>query len=168
MIKKLKGGGTLITGDDLSKHFENMFNRRNNFTETCDFCKHDEESDRCTECSIKEDISCSCHINPPCYKCVNSGFEATKFIINYKNHCKGKTQWECFPSNEKVFDKFNLIEKEGFTLSAEILRTTGEVAMYIDSGDESTGRDLIQVSRKVAFKQEFQKLILDFKLKESI
>ncbi len=158
-----ENGSVLYTGKDMYRALESSFNKRNNYQKTCSFCSH-QESERCNGCSVPNDYSCSCHINPPCSTCVNSGFEPTDFLINYKNHEDGKTKWECFPSSKEILEKFIKIEKMNYELSAEIL-TTGEVAIYLQHViPEESIEDMIEICRKPEFKVVATKMIKDFSL----
>ena len=164
MIQKFDNGSVLYTGDDLEKAFERMYNIRNNYDKSCDFCIHDEDSEECENCSIPNDLSCSCHINPPCSKCVDSRFEPTDCLINFKNYHqsgdgKSKWKWECFPTTEKVYEKFCAIEKSGFEMSAEILQT-GEIAIYL--GHVLSNDEIIEICKKVQFKITATKMIEEF------
>ncbi len=164
-IETFKDGSVLYTGNDIYKHFEKIWNKRNNYIENCDFCKYNnKDDDRCNECSIAKGLSCSCHISPPCSKCVNNGFEPTEYLINYENCYGKKREWECFPSTKEVFDKFNLIEKEGYRMSAEIL-TTGEICVYLDKDPFEGEKDNLEICKKQEFKKVATKMIIDFKLK---
>ena len=159
-INKFKNGSVLYTGDDIYDHLMRSFNKRNNYDKTCDFCKHEEDSEECDGCSLLiEGLSCSCHRNPPCSKCVNSKFEPTPYLINYKNYKNGREMWECFPTTKEIFSKFEMIEKEMFGLHAEIL-TTGEVAIYLKHVVEDYD-EVIEICKKVKFKSVSQKMIVD-------
>ena len=159
-IKHFKNGSVLFTGNDMYEAVMRSFSRRNNYTKSCDFCIHEEDSEECDGCSLlTEGLCCSCHINSPCSYCVDSKFEPTPYLINYKNYKDGRAQWECFPSTKEIFNKFEALEKEGFILHAEIL-TTGEVAIYLKYVFEEYDR-VIKICRKVEFKSAAQKMILE-------
>lgn len=165
-IKTFNNGSVLYTGDDIYKAFEQCWNRRDNYKKSCHFCKHNGSEDgSCDGCSVaNDDMCCSCHINPPCAYCVNSNFEVTEYLINFKNYQQGKSRWECFPTTKEVFEKFKVIENSGYILSAEIL-STGEIAIYIDKeylSDLSNIRESIDICRKVEFKQHAVKMIKEF------
>ena len=164
-IEKFKDGSVLYTGSDMSKALLASVNKRNNYRMSCDFCIHNGKDEECDGCSLSdgESLNCSCHINPPCSRCVNLKFEPTPYLINFHNyHGQGRRKWECFPTTKEVFEKFKLIEDDGLALSAEILQT-GEIAIYLgryfDDKDE-----IIEICEKVLFKQTATKIIQDFKL----
>ena len=91
-------GSVLLTGDDMITAMERMFNHRGNHDISCSFCAHEGNEEYCEGCTIADtDNSCSCHINPPCSKCVGSKFEVSPFLINYEQHQKEKKKrWQCF------------------------------------------------------------------------
>ena len=163
MIEQFKNGATLITGKDIQRHFEKVFNRRNNYDKNCSFCKYEDdyEIDRCGDCSLESgDMSCSCHINPPCSKCVNSAFEPSQHLINYKHYRvngNGKWRWECFRSDKDTWEVFNKMEADGWELSAETL-TNGVIAIYLEKNiDEFEEIELC--GKKVEFKNTVIKFI---------
>lgn len=162
-IKTFKDGSVLYTGDDIYKHFERCWNKRDNYQTSCNYCKH-ENSERCEECSIPSGISCSCHLTPPCSKCVNNGFEPTKHLINYENYSaykmkgsKAKPKWECFPTTKEIFEKFTKLEKAGLRLSAEILNT-GEIVIYLGKPYDDKN-EKIEICEKLKFKSVAEKMI---------
>ena len=167
MSKKVfADGSVLLTGQEMIDSLEALYNHRGSFDRDCSFCRYDTyENEHCDGCSISNtDRSCSCHINPPCSKCVDSAFEVSPYLINYQA-CKkgGKRQWQCFRGDKETFDKLTEIEKTKFKLTAEIL-STGEVTMYIDDDIEASKYDMIEICNKKDFKQTMLKMIMDFKL----
>jgi len=41
--------------------------------ESCEGCRYEHiDHEDCEECSVLTDEQCSCHINPPCNKCVTN------------------------------------------------------------------------------------------------
>ena len=165
-IEKCSDGTIIYTGDDLYKAIMGGFNKRDNYEKSCDFCVHNgSDDDYCSGCSIQdEDRCCSCHINPPCSYCVDSKFEPTTYIINYKNRKDGKTRWECFPTTKKVFKKFRLMESKAFELSAEILPTT-IIAIYLNRAyDKLDDFEEIELCTRREFKKTATKMIVDFKI----
>ena len=158
-IKQFENGSFLVAGRDLENY---LLNRRNKYSVDCKFCSHEDEKDNliCDECSILGDESCSCHINPPCSKCENSRFEVSPHLINYKHYKDGKWRWECFKSNEDVFDKFKKIEESGMILSAETI-TTGEIVIYLGLDDDVEEEEIKICSEKKYFKEEVEKMIIE-------
>ena len=159
-VEHFKDGSILSTGKDMYEAFARSLNKRNNYKKSCDFCKHKFDS-WCEGCEIQNtDLACSCHINPPCSKCVNDHFEPTEYLINYKNHKDKREKWECFPTTKEIFNKFEVLEKEGFGLHAEIL-TTNEVAIYLEKHFLiRSNHDAIEICR-VEFKNVSQKMIIN-------
>lgn len=157
-IQKFKDGAVLVTGNDIYSHLMNAMNRRNNVENDCSFCEHEEtkeDNEFCDGCSIPDDLSCSCHIRPPCSKCENSRFEPSINLINYKHyHEAGKWRWECFRADKITFKKLSDLEKKGYELSAETLNT-GVIAIYL--GDD------IELSDRQNFKGIIIKLVNRFK-----
>ncbi len=165
MSKKVfQDGSVLTTGQEMIDVLEALYNHRGAFDRTCDFCVHEDNTEGfCDGCSISDwELSCSCHINPPCQKCVESKFDVSPYLINYKNHKNGREKWECFKGDKELVDKLAEIESAGLILSAEIL-TTGEVAMYIDDGIDADENDSIEICQKREFKQTMCKMILAWK-----
>lgn len=164
-IQKFKDGKVLVTGDDVTDYLLKSLNRRNNYNKECSFCIHDgdilhEDDFECGDCSlVTGDMSCSCHINPPCSKCEKSLFEVSSYLINYKHFKDGKSPWECYRGDEKTFKKLEAIEAEGFYANAETL-TTGEIAMYISKGGQEEGD--IEICRRVEFKSKMSQFINNF------
>lgn len=162
MRQEFENGSVVLTGDDLTRSIEAMLNHRGAYDIDCSFCKHENNEDFCDGCTISDtNYSCSCHINPPCSKCVGSKFEVSEYLINYTNHKDGKKKWECFKAGEDIFDKATLIETSGLRLSAEIL-STGEVAMYIDDGIDAGENDAIEICERKNFKQIMCKMIKEY------
>lgn len=162
-IEKFDNGAVLITGDDLAAHFEKMLNRRDNYDKSCSFFAFKYgESDECDGCSISSiDRGCSCHINPPCSYCVDSHFEPSAYLINYKRYSEGgqgRWRWECFRAEKEVFEKLNSLENEGYYLTAEVL-TTGECSLCISWADDDAD---IEICLKKDFKETMCKLIMRF------
>jgi len=152
-------GSVLTTGKDMIATMEAMFNRRDAHDISCSFCVHEGNEEYCEGCTIADtDHSCSCHICPPCSKCVGSKFEVSPFLINYEQHKEGRKRWQCFKGDESVFAKLEAIEKTGFHLSAEIL-STGEAAIYIDDGSIDYE---VEVCKRSEFKQKMRKMIMAF------
>lgn len=160
MIEKFKDGSTLVTGDDFTKHLHKMLNKRNGYDKNCSFCKH-EGDERCGDCSFENtDISCSCHISPPCYKCVNSAFEPTQYLVNYKRYVEngnGKWRWKCFRSDKNTWEVFNKMESDGWELSAETL-TNGVIAIYLEKNIDEI-EEIELCGKKVEFKNTVIKFI---------
>jgi hypothetical protein len=129
-IKKFEDGSTLFTGADVERCF--LGSGRDNFSRRdCRFCIHKAKGEECDGCSNPSDASCSCHLNPPCSFCVDNHFEATPWIINFHSYANGpKWKWECFPSTEKIFKKYQELEAHGIVLDAEIL-TTQELSITL-------------------------------------
>lgn len=137
------------------------YNKRNNYTERdCSFCINEGNEDICDDCSVTyNEVGCSCHINPPCSLCEGSFFEPSNFLINYKHYRKqNKWKWECFKSNENVFNKLTQIESKGYELDAETLQT-GEISITIT--DKTDILD-IEVCTKQNFKSKVEEFILAF------
>ena len=167
MRQEFKDGSVLLTGNDMIKAMEKAYNHRDNYDTSCSFCVHEGNDEHCEGCTILDtDYSCSCHINPPCSKCVGSKFEVSPYLINYE-HIKitgGKKRWiwECFKGDKEVFEKLEAIEAlPALKLTAETL-STSEIAMYIEDGIE---RDYdIEICNKPEFKQAMRKMIMGFDL----
>jgi hypothetical protein len=168
-----KGGSVLMTGDDMMAALEAAYNRRGLYETECSYCIHEDSSDAeydefCEGCSISDtDLSCSCHINPPCSKCVESAFEPSSNLVNYQQHKNGKKKWECFKADKEVCDKLQLIEDAKLELSAEIL-TTGEVAIYIDDGIDFGNNEAIEICERVKYKQVMCKMIMDYSIQSTV
>jgi len=160
-IKKYENGAVLVTGDDVHDFLLKSLNRRNNYDKACSFCKHeqgpnDPDNENCDGCSIlRDDGGCHCHIMPPCSYCVDSAFEQSPFLINYKHYRDGgKWKWECFKSDEETFKKLSELESKRHELSTETLQC-GTVAVYLgfDENEE------IELCAKSDFKKTVEKLI---------
>lgn len=160
MKQQFKDGSVLLTGEELRIALEATINRRGAYDIDCSFCRHEDDEEHCKGCTIADwETSCSCHISPPCSKCVGSKFESTPYLINYVHHKSHRDKWECFKGDEATFEKVEKIENSGLRLSAETL-STGEVAMYIDDGVE---RDYeIEICAKADFKQTMCKMVKKF------
>ena len=160
MKQQFEDGSVLLTGEDMRIALEATINRRGVYDIDCSFCQHEGDEERCKGCTIIDwETSCSCHINPPCSKCVGSKFESSPFLINYVHHKSHRDKWECFKGDEATFKKLEEIESAGLRLSAETL-STGEIAMYIDDGIE---RDYeIEICAKADFKQAMCKMVKKF------
>ena len=160
MITKFKDGSTLVTGNDIYSYFEKSLNKRNNYDKNCSFCKH-EDSDKCDNCSLfSGEMSCSCHISPPCSKCTDSMFEPTTYLINYKRYKEngnGKCQWECFRSDKNTWEVFSKMESNGWELSAETL-TNGVIAIYLEKNIDEI-EEIELCGKKVEFKNTTMKFI---------
>lgn len=163
-------GSVLLTGKELEIALEAIINRRGSYDIDCSFCVHDGKDDYCEGCSILDrDRSCSCHINPPCGKCVDSKFEVSPYLINYEHITVTKDtkrkihRWECFKGDKEIFEKLEAIEKSGLKITAETL-TTGEIAMYIEDGVEKDYE--IEICFKADFKKTMCKMILSFEQQE--
>jgi hypothetical protein len=162
-IHKFDNGSILATGDNI---YDFLFaNKRNGYKRRCDFCRHN-NTDICESCSRQDgERSCSCHINPPCEFCEKDAFEVTDYLINFKNYFPRRKEgfdWETFPSNKEVFDKYAKIENGGYVLSAEIL-STGEIAIYLDRDlDEENEHALLEICKKHDFKSVAEKMIMNF------
>ena len=160
MIRQFKNGSTLVTGNDIYSYFEKSLNKRNNYDKNCSFCEH-EGNEKCDDCSLfSGDMSCSCHINPPCSKCVDSKFEVTKYLINYKCYIEGgngKWRWECFRSDKKTWEVFNKMESDKWELSAETL-TNGVIAIYLEKNVDEI-EEIELCGKKVEFKNNVIKFI---------
>jgi len=162
--QEFENGSVLLTGDELAMAMEATINHRGAYEINCSFCVHEGDEGYCKDCTIADtDRSCSCHINPPCSKCVGSKFEVSSYLINYQQHENRKKRWQCFKVNEEVFNKAKEIEDAGLQLSAEIL-STGEAAMYIDDGAELDYE--IKICHRHEFRQMMCKMIMDFKIPE--
>lgn len=154
MKQVFEDGSVLLTGDDFTRAIDAMLNRRGNYDISCSFCQF-EDSEICKDCTITNDTSCSCHISPPCSRCVGSKFEVSPYLLNYKHYVNGKTKWECFKGNKTTFEKLTKIEEKGFNASAEIL-TTGEISITIEDNFYDYDIDICQ---KPNFKQAMINLI---------
>lgn len=155
-------GTVLLTGDDMTKSLMASLNRRDAYDIDCSFCLHEGNESHCGGCSIADtDYSCSCHINPPCGKCVNSKFEVSPYLINYEAHKGDRKNWQCFKADKAVFDNLASIEGSGLHLSAEVL-TTGEAAMYIEDGVEKDYE--IEICARRDFKETMCRMIMTFSL----
>ena len=175
MRQEFENGSVLLTGNDMIAAMEKDLNCRDNYDVSCSFCEHEGNDEHCDGCTILDtDYSCSCHINPPCSKCVGSKFEVTPYLINYEHIVIvksssniSKKRWikECFKGDKDVFEKLEAIESlPALKLTAESL-STGEIAMYIEDGIE---RDYeIEICRKPDFKQTMRKMIMGFDLNTS-
>ena len=78
MIQRFDDGTKLITGNDFDELMGKVLNLPDGKKFGCAECKYAEEKDYCDDidCShLWDGASCSCHINPPCSKCVNNAFE---------------------------------------------------------------------------------------------
>jgi hypothetical protein len=157
-----KDGSTLLTGNDMQRALEAMLNRRGAYDIDCSFCVHEYVEDICDECSIGTDMSCSCHINPPCSKCERSSFEVTPYLLNFEQHEKGSKKWHCIKGDKETYNKLAEIENLGFHISTEILQTN-EIALYIEDGNidyeiEISGRNRAELRKKL------KALIMNFSL----
>ncbi len=160
--KTFEDGTVLLTGDDMIAGLEALWNHRGSYDRDCSFCQNENNDDLCSECTVADfETSCSCHINPPCSKCIGSKFEVSPYLINYENHKNGRKQWECFKGDKDTFEKLKAIEKINRRLSAEIL-TTGEIAMYIDDGNDEDENEVIEICSKAKFKATMCKMIMNF------
>lgn len=158
-------GSVLVIGDDMTKALEARWDRRGNHDISCSFCQHENNDDEyCEGCTIADwETSCSCHINPPCNKCVGSKFEVSPYLINYRHHKNGRTQWECFKGDKNLLDKVEEIKRSGLKLSAEVL-STGEVAMYIDDGEDCDINDSCEICQKKDFREVMTEMIKTFSI----
>jgi hypothetical protein len=135
-------------------------NYRNNYNKDCSFCQHeqgpnDPDNENCDGCSILRDSCCSCHINPPCSKCVDSAFEPSGNLINYKHYREGgKWKWECFKSDEQTFKKLTALEGKGYELSTEMLQE-GVIAVYLGFDENED----IELCERSEFKKTVNKII---------
>lgn len=162
--KEFEDGSVLLTGEDMRIALEASINHRGAYDRDCSFCQHEGDEDYCDGCTIADwETSCSCHINPPCGKCVGSKFEVSPYLINYTHHKNGKKKIECFKGDKETFKKLSEIESIGLSLSAETL-STGEIAMYIDDGIEKDYE--IEICVKADFKQTMCKMIGKFQVEE--
>ncbi len=153
-------GSVLLTGDDFSRAMEAVVNKRGAHDRGCSFCIYEQTED-CDGCALQDrDLSCSCHINPPCAKCVNSKFDVSPYLLNYEHIKQGRRRWECFRGDKKSFEKLTEIENAGLGVTAETLMT-GEIAFYIGNGMEDYTCD---ICLKVKFRQELPKAIVRFDL----
>lgn len=171
MRQEFKDGSVLCTGDDMIKALYAMFNRQGGYDTDCSFCIHEncegeEYDEHCEPCTIRNtDYSCSCHINPPCSKCVGSRFEVTPYLIDYKHiRTGGKRRWESFKGNEESYNKLIKIMGMGLLLTAETL-TTGEIAIYIEGIEDGVRLDFaIEICTKPEFKEAMCKMIMGYDL----
>jgi len=156
--KEFENGSVLLTGNDMSVALEALINHRGAYEIDCSFCQHEGCDDYCDGCTIADhEHSCSCHINPPCSKCVGSKFEVSPYLINYMHHVQnGRKRWECFKANKATFDKVVAIESSGLHLSAETI-STREIAMYI--GDDIEKDYEIEVCKRSDFKKVMCEMI---------
>jgi hypothetical protein len=160
-------GSVLLTGEDMAITIEALINHRGAYEIECSFCKYEGDEKYCQDCTIADtDCSCSCHINPPCSKCVGSKFEVSSYLINYVHHNNGRKKWECFKANEDVFSKLKAIEDADFHISAEIL-STGEVAIYVSSNHDEPDLE-IEICPRNIYKQVMCKMILNFNIDEGL
>ncbi len=158
MRQEFKDGSVLLTGDDMARAMEAIINRRGAYEIECSFCIHENDEEYCDGCTIADtNYSCSCHINPPCSKCVGSKFEVSPYLINYEHIKGGRRKWECFKGTKETFEKLETIEALGLKLSAETL-LTGEIAMYIEDGIEKDYE--IEICKKKDFKQVMCEMII--------
>ena len=154
-------GSVLLTGKDMEIAMEAMINHRGRYDISCEFCIHEGDDVYCEGCTILDlDSSCSCHICPPCSKCVGSKFEVSPCLINYIHHKNGRKRWECFKGYQQTFEKLTLMEEKGFHLSAETL-TTGEIAMYVEDGEIDYE---IEICNQIEFKQTMSGMVHNFNL----
>ena len=166
-IEKFESGSVLYTGNDMMDALRQSLNHRNNYdNKSCSFCKHEENTNNeCDSCSVLSDDpymqGCSCHINPPCAYCVDSHFEPSYFLINYKHYNQKGWKWECFKSTKDVLAKLSKIESKDFELDSETL-STGEISMTISDGEDIYEIELCQ---KKDFKSTMEKMIMKFNLK---
>ncbi len=160
MKKKFEDGSVLLTGDELVIAMEAMINHRGAYEVDCSFCQYEGNEDYCKGCTITDwETSCSCHIDPPCSKCVGSKFELSLYLINYIHHVQKRERWECFKGDQITCEKLNEIESSGLRLSAETL-STGEIAMYVDDGVELDYE--IEICVKADFKQTMCRMVNKF------
>jgi len=165
--KEFGNGSVLLTGDDMIAALEAAMNRRGAHEIDCDFCQHEGDDEYCYGCSIAgNDYSCSCHINAPCSKCVDSKFEVSPYLVNFLHHKEGKKRWQCFKADKNIFDKATAIENIGLEISAEII-CTGEVAMFIDDGVEAGKNDCIEICSRKDFKAVMCRMIESFQIEDS-
>ena len=170
--QEFKDGSVLCTGDDMIKALEAMWNRQGGYDRDCSFCIHEncegeKYDENCEPCTIRNtDYSCSCHINPPCSKCVGSNFEVTPYLIDYKHIASGSgnRRWESFKGNEETYNKLMRIMGMGLLVTAETL-STGVIAMYIEGIEDGVRLDLeIDLCEKPEFKEAMRKMIMGFDL----
>lgn len=150
MKQIFEDGSILITGDeDIRKSFYKMFyGSKPGFDgyerNKCEYCIHQDCDEKeydefCDVCSVnKFETVCSCHINPPCEFCVNSRFEVTPFLINYRvyfqDNGKQRKKWETIKGDEKHYNLYKKYLAMGIELSCETL-ITGEIALYLGGED---------------------------------
>jgi hypothetical protein len=130
-IQEFKDGSKLVTGDDVYDYLMSG----HNCNHTCEFCKYEDTGDlKCEECTGQTDMSCSCHINPPCVKCENNAFELSGNIVDFFEFANGYKSKKSIKINKGLFDKF-LPYKNDYQLSVEII-STGEKVFYVSDYKE--------------------------------
>lgn len=167
-ITTFENGSVLYTGNDMTEALLKSLNCRNNYDNSCLFCKHESSELECDGCSVLSDNSykqgCSCHINPPCSYCTDNHFEPSGYLINYKHYKSNGWKWECFKSTKNIFDRFTKIESRGFEIDAETL-STGEISMTITANEEIYE---IELCEKKDFKLTMEKMIKKFNLRTKL
>ena len=162
-----RDGSVLLTGKEFTIALEAVVNHRGAYDIDCSFCEHEDEEEYCEGCTIADtDHCCSCHISPPCSKCVGSKFEVSPYLINYIQHKNGRKRWQCFKASADVFNKLKLIEEADLHLSAEIL-TTNEAAMYVSSNHDEPDLE-VEVCPRNEFKQVMCKMILELDINKCL
>lgn len=150
----------LITGDDILRY---MGDRRNCYEINCSFCRHSTDDPECEKCTVKNsNTCCSCHLCAPCSYCVGSHFEPSPYLLNYRHYKNGRHPWECIRGNKEAFNKLALIEKAGFSLSAETL-TTGLISITVE--DDNYDYDF-EICEKQCFLEALLTLIEKFDVKQ--
>jgi hypothetical protein len=155
-IRKFENGSVLVTGDDIYDYLlsGHMYDRN------CDFCRYvdEEDSEHCDGCTGADDVSCSCHINPPCSKCENNAFELAENIVDYYEYRNGTKGKKSIKINKDLYNNFKQYEKE-YGLSVEILSTL-EKAFYVSSTNDDISIEI--ETEKTLNVQGIEKVINSF------
>lgn len=167
-IQYLEDGGVLYTGEDAFKGWKNGF-RDNYDSRDCRYCIHQGDEEYCEDCNnLKEEFAgCSCHINAPCSYCLELKFESSVFLINYRAYGQNRVygqknwRWECIASTENIFNKFKIMEEQGFYLDAELLSTEEVSINLMNDMDEVME---IRICQRKDFWQIMEDIIKNYKI----
>ena|ERR1035437_1519837 len=159
-IQKFKDGAILMTGDDM---WNFLMGDRTLALPSCEICSN-KDDELCPDCSMNDtDRSCSCHINPPCSKCIDNHYERSPYAVDYLLYgATGKT-WHGFIASEQTYGKWKEFKKQGYFLNIEIMQMTGEAVLYLTKSDEDI---VIEICEKKGINNGFEKILQNYSIPE--